>query len=50
MFEKIGYRLDDGPEARGFADEPGDVTLVIDRPAFEHTHASALEKILISAR
>jgi len=50
VFEKIGYRLDDGPEARSYADEPGDVTLVLDRATFERIHTVALEQIQISDR
>ncbi|MBA3456736.1 MAG: GNAT family N-acetyltransferase [Deltaproteobacteria bacterium] len=50
VFEKVGYRPDDGPEARSYADEPGDVTLIIDRATFERAHAPALEQIQISPR
>ncbi|MBA2539774.1 MAG: GNAT family N-acetyltransferase [Deltaproteobacteria bacterium] len=50
VFEKIGYRLDDSAEARSYADEPGDVTLVIDRATFDHRHAAALAHIEIKAR
>jgi RimJ/RimL family protein N-acetyltransferase len=50
VFEKVGYRVDDGPEARSYADEPGDLTLAIDRATFERAHARALEQILIGER
>ena len=50
VFEKMGYRLDDGAEARSYADEPGDVTLVLDRETFERSCARALEQIRIAAR
>jgi len=50
VFEKMGYQLDDGPEARSYADEPGDVTLVIDRATFERNHAQALAQIQIAPR
>ncbi|MEO7092387.1 MAG: GNAT family protein [Polyangiales bacterium] len=50
VFEKIGYRLDDGAEARSYADEPGDVTLVIDRETFDQRHAAARAHIEIKAR
>jgi len=50
VFEKMNYRSDDGAEARSYADEPGDVTLVLDRATFERTFALALEQIQISAR
>jgi RimJ/RimL family protein N-acetyltransferase len=49
VFEKLGYTLDGGTEARGFADEPGDVTMVIRRTTFEHTHAAALGQLRIDA-
>jgi len=35
VFEKLGYVLDHGPTARGFADEPGDIVMAIDRATFE---------------
>jgi RimJ/RimL family protein N-acetyltransferase len=50
VFEKLGYRLDDSAEARGFADEAGDVTMVIDRLSFERAHAAALAELRISLR
>ena len=50
VFEKMGYRLDDSAEARSYADEPGDVTLVIDRPTFERSHTQALAQIAICIR
>lgn len=50
VFEKMGYQIDDGPEARSYADEPGDLTLVIDRARFEHSSAGALEQIQITPR
>ncbi|HEX7703140.1 MAG TPA: hypothetical protein VF403_20520, partial [Kofleriaceae bacterium] len=50
VFDKLGYWLDDGPVARGYADEPGDVVMVIDRPAFERVAATALTQIHIAMR
>lgn len=50
VFEKLGYTSDDGPAARAYADEPGDVTLAIDRATFERRHAGALAQIRIAAR
>ncbi len=47
VFEKMGYRLDESEEARSFADEPGDVTLVIDRETFDRNHAASLAQITI---
>ena len=48
VFEKLGYTVDDSPEARAYADEPGDVTLVIDRAGFENRHAHALAQLRIT--
>jgi RimJ/RimL family protein N-acetyltransferase len=50
VFEKLGYALDNSPAARGFADDPGDVTMVIDRASFEQSHAQAMAEIEISVR
>jgi RimJ/RimL family protein N-acetyltransferase len=50
VFEKLGYRDDTGAEARSFADEPGDLTLVIERETFERVHAERLAQIQISVR
>ncbi len=48
VFEKIGYRPDDSAEARSYADEPGDVTLLIEREAFAAQHAAVLEQIVFA--
>ena len=48
VFEKLGYRVDDSPTARDFADEPGDVVMSIDRATFERVHAEALVAIRIA--
>ena len=50
VFEKLGYRIDDSPAAREYADDPGDVTMVIDRAAFERSHAQAMAEIEIAVR
>jgi RimJ/RimL family protein N-acetyltransferase len=50
VFEKLGYAIDTGPVARGFADDPDDVTMVIDRASFERSHALAMAEIEISMR
>jgi RimJ/RimL family protein N-acetyltransferase len=50
VFEKLGCTLDDSATARGFADEPGDLVLAIDRPTFERANAAALAQIAIRAR
>jgi RimJ/RimL family protein N-acetyltransferase len=48
VFEKLGYVLDSSAEARGFADEAGDETMVVARRAFERTHAAALKQLRIT--
>lgn len=50
VFEKLGYSLDDSDEARGYADEPGDVVMGIDRAVFEQVNADALVKIKVVLR
>lgn len=50
VFEKLGYREDSGAEARSYADEPDDITLVIERETFERTHADRLAQIAIALR
>lgn len=47
VFEKLGYTRDDGPEARSFADEPGDITMVVDRNRFQLAHAAAMAQLRI---
>ena len=48
VFEKLGYTLDHSAEARSFADEAGDVMLVIDRATFERANAAALAQLRIA--
>jgi RimJ/RimL family protein N-acetyltransferase len=50
VFEKLGYRVDDSPAARAYADEPGDITMAIDRLTFEHLYAPAMAEIRIAVR
>ena len=50
VFEKLGYRVDDSPAARVYADEPGDVTMVIDRAEFATAHAVAMAEIELAVR
>lgn len=50
VFEKLGYVEDDSPAAREFADEPGDVTLALDRDTFLRAHAAPLAGISIASR
>jgi RimJ/RimL family protein N-acetyltransferase len=50
VFDKLSYRLDASPAARGYADEPGDITMVIDRAAFERSHTPAMAEIRVAVR
>lgn len=50
VFEKLGYVQDDSPAAREYAEEPGDVTLMLDRDTFVRTHAVQLAQIRIGVR
>ncbi|MGE3767103.1 MAG: GNAT family N-acetyltransferase [Kofleriaceae bacterium] len=49
-FEKVGYRIDDGAEARAYADEPDDVVFSIDRERFEEAQAAALAELQFRPR
>jgi RimJ/RimL family protein N-acetyltransferase len=48
VFEKLGYTPDSSAEARVFADEAGDDTLVITRETFERAHAPLLARLHIT--
>jgi len=50
VFEKLGYARDDGPAARAYADEPDDLTLVVERARFEAAHANEMAEIQITVR
>lgn len=50
VFEKLGYAIDDSAAAREFADEPGDIVMVIARDEFERAHAAALAQLKVSSR
>src|SRR3954468_24293271 len=50
VFEKLGYQVDASPAARAYADEPGDITMGLDRAAFERSHAQAMAGIAIAVR
>jgi RimJ/RimL family protein N-acetyltransferase len=39
LFEKLGYRIDDSPEARLFIDEETDLTMSLARSVFDRTRA-----------
>lgn len=50
VLEKLGHTVDPSPAARSYADDPGDIVMVIDRPAFEHLHAPQMAEIQIAVR
>jgi len=50
VFEKLGYIEDNSPAGREYAEEPGDVTLMLDRETFLRTHTAALAQIQIALR
>jgi RimJ/RimL family protein N-acetyltransferase len=50
VFDKLGYAVDDSPAGRAYADEPSDLVMVVERPAFTRSHAAALAEIEIAAR
>lgn len=50
MLAKLGYRPDDGPVARGYADEPADVTMSLDHVAFEAACGGSLSAIALRPR
>lgn len=50
VFEKLGYQVDASPTAQVYADEPGDLTMRVDRVAFERSHAQAMAEIEIAVR
>jgi RimJ/RimL family protein N-acetyltransferase len=50
VFEKLGYAVDPGPAARAFADDPDDITMVIERRTFEQLHAARMAEIEIAMR
>ena len=49
-FEKLGYVRDHSPEAREYAEEPGDITLSVVREPFLDRHRALYDEILIGAR
>ena len=50
VFDKLGYQVDDSPAAQAYADEPGDITMAIDRTDFERSHAAAMAEIAMAVR
>ncbi len=50
VLEKLGYTVDPSPAGRAYAEDPDDVILVLERPAFERSHASQMAEIQIAVR
>ncbi len=50
LFEKLGYEIDDSPEARDLIDDETDVTMSVSRARFESTVAASLPRIRIAKR
>jgi len=50
LFEKVGYALDDSPEARRYADEPSDLTLSLGRDTFEASWPDRASGIRVTPR
>jgi RimJ/RimL family protein N-acetyltransferase len=50
MFEKLGYRLDESPQARSYVDEESDLALSAGRTEFEAAQTAALPEIRIRER
>ena len=50
LFEKLGYEIDDSPEARELIDDETDVTLSIARARFEGTVSASVSQIRITER
>jgi RimJ/RimL family protein N-acetyltransferase len=50
VFEKLGYAVDSSPSALAYAEDHGDIAMVIDRPTFARSHASQMAEIQIAVR
>jgi len=50
VFEKLGYLVDDSREGRGYAEEPGDITLSLGREVFLERQRALLDEIQIGER
>lgn len=49
VLEKLGYAVSKSTEARSFADEPGDLTMLLERPTFLTSHATAISQLRFGA-
>jgi RimJ/RimL family protein N-acetyltransferase len=50
VFEKLGYRIETGPIALSYAEDHGDIAMVIDRPTFTRSHTLAMAEVQIAVR
>lgn len=50
VFDKLGYVEDHSPTARGYADEPDDLVVCVERAAFERCHELALRQLRINSQ
>jgi RimJ/RimL family protein N-acetyltransferase len=50
LFEQLGYGPDNGPRARSLIDEESDVTLSVERPAFERQHGAMMDAVRFGLR
>jgi RimJ/RimL family protein N-acetyltransferase len=50
LFEKLGYSVDNSPEARSFTDVATDVCMSVGRDEFQRAHAAKLREIRLSER
>lgn len=50
VFDKLGYTVETGPLALSYAEDYGDIVMVIDRPVFARSHALQIAEIQIAVR
>jgi RimJ/RimL family protein N-acetyltransferase len=50
VFEKLGYAVDTSPTAFAYAEDHGDIAMMIDRPTFARSHAAQMAEIQIAVR
>jgi hypothetical protein len=50
LFQQLGYAPDSSPRARSLIDEESDVTLSMDRAAFEKQHGAMMDQVQFAPR
>jgi RimJ/RimL family protein N-acetyltransferase len=50
MFEKLGYERDDSPTSRSFTDDESDISMSVDRSAFDPTSKALVDLMHVSTR